>query len=50
MTFDKELINSIGIKLKNKNQSIAIAESVTGGLLQAAFSNADDASFFFQGG
>jgi PncC family amidohydrolase len=48
--FNTRLINSIGTKLKNKNQSIAIAESVTGGLLQAAFSNADEASFFFQGG
>ena len=44
------MINSIGTKLKKKDQSIAVAESVTGGLLQAAFSNADEASFFFQGG
>jgi nicotinamide-nucleotide amidase len=48
--FDKKLIDEIGEKLKNKNQSIALAESVTGGLLQAAFSNAKEASFFFQGG
>ena len=48
--FDKKLIDDIGNKLKEKNQSIAIAESVTGGLLQAAFSNAQEASFFFQGG
>ena len=48
--FNKELIDEIGNKLKNKNQSIAAAESVTGGLLQAAFSNAKEASFFFQGG
>jgi PncC family amidohydrolase len=48
--FDKKLIDEIGNKLKAKNQSIAVAESVTGGLLQAAFSNAKEASFFFQGG
>jgi nicotinamide-nucleotide amidase len=48
--FDKKLIDEIGNKLKEKNQSIAVAESVTGGLLQAAFSNAKEASFFFQGG
>ena len=48
--FDKKLIDDIGNKLKEKNQSIAVAESVTGGLLQAAFSNAKEASFFFQGG
>ncbi|HEY2725901.1 MAG TPA: CinA family protein, partial [Parafilimonas sp.] len=48
--FDKKLIDDIGNKLKEKNQSIAAAESVTGGLLQAAFSNAKAASFFFQGG
>lgn len=50
MMFDKSLIDSIGNKLKKNNQSIALAESVTSGLLQAAFSNADGASFFFQGG
>jgi len=50
MEFDKKLINAIGTKLKNNNQSIAVAESVTSGLLQAAFSNADSASLFFQGG
>lgn len=48
--FDKKLIDSIGTKLKKNNQSIAVAESVTSGLLQAAFSNADNASLFFQGG
>lgn len=48
--FDKKLIDDIGNKLKEKKQSIAVAESVTSGLLQAAFSNAKEASFFFQGG
>ena len=50
MKFDQKVINSIGAKLKKRNQSIAVAESVTSGLLQVAFSNADEASFFFQGG
>src|SRR5690242_2371309 len=50
MEFDKKLIDSIGTKFKNKNLSVAVAESVTSGLLQAAFSNADGASLFFQGG
>jgi nicotinamide-nucleotide amidase len=48
--FDKKLVDEIGTKLKDKDQSVAIAESVTGGLLQAAFSEAKEASFFFQGG
>ena len=48
--FDKKLIDDIGNKLKEKNQSVAVAESVTSGLLQAAFSNAKEASFYFQGG
>jgi nicotinamide-nucleotide amidase len=50
MEFDKKLIDTIGAKLKNNNNSIAVAESVTGGLLQAAFSNANSASLFYQGG
>lgn len=50
MVFDKKLIDSIGSKFKDNNNSIAVAESVTGGLLQAAFSNANSASLFFQGG
>ena len=48
--FDKQLLDDIAAKLKDKKQSVAVAESVTGGLLQAAFSNAAQASLFFQGG
>ncbi|MBV9961508.1 MAG: CinA family protein [Parafilimonas sp.] len=48
--FDKELLNEIASILKNKKCSVAVAESVTSGLLQAAFSNAEGASFIFQGG
>ncbi len=47
---DIELINKIGNTLKAKRQSIAIAESVTSGLLQFAFSTAKDAADFYQGG
>jgi nicotinamide-nucleotide amidase len=48
--FDKDLLGEIGQILKKRKQSVAVAESVTSGLLQAAFSNAPDASSFFQGG
>jgi nicotinamide-nucleotide amidase len=48
--FDKDLLFSIGEKLKNKGLSVAVAESVTSGLLQCAFSNIPEASTFFQGG
>lgn len=48
--FDKKLLDNIALALKKNNHSVAVAESVTSGLLQAAFSNADGASFFFQGG
>ena len=48
--FDKKLIDFIAKELLNRNESVAVAESVTGGLLQAAFSIAENASQFFQGG
>jgi PncC family amidohydrolase len=48
--FDRELINAIKDVLRKNNHSVAVAESVTAGLLQAAFASADDASLFFQGG
>ncbi|HJW15978.1 MAG TPA: CinA family protein [Flavisolibacter sp.] len=48
--FDKDLLLHIGQQLKDKEQSVATAESVTSGLLQCAFSNIPDASGFFQGG
>ena len=50
MMFDKELINKIAERLKNKQETIAVAESVTAGLLQAALASATDASSIFQGG
>ncbi len=48
--FDKNLLIKIGKYLKRKEETIAVAESVTSGLLQYAFSNVPDASQFFQGG
>ncbi len=48
--FDSSILKSIGSKLKRKKQTIAIAESVTSGLFQFAFSQVPDTSFFFQGG
>lgn len=48
--FDKKLLFSIGDQVKKKQHSVAVAESVTSGLLQCAFSNIPDASLFFQGG
>jgi len=50
MTFDKKLIDFIGKTLLSKDESVAVAESVTGGLLQAAISISENASQFFQGG
>lgn len=50
MVFDKKLMDSVGEKLKNKDETVAVAESVTGGLLQAAFTVGEEASSFFQGG
>lgn len=48
--FDKDILLTIGQELKDKGLSVAVAESVTSGLLQCAFSNIPDASGFFQGG
>ena len=47
---DLRTINSIGRKLIRKKETIAVAESVTGGHLQAALSLAENARKFFQGG
>lgn len=48
--YNRPLIESIGHKILTKKQTIAVAESVTSGHLQAALSLAPDASRFFQGG
>jgi len=48
--FDKKILEAIGKKLIQKKQSVSVAESVTSGLLQLAFSTIPDAVDFFQGG
>ena len=49
-TFDRKLINDIRDKLIAKEQTVAVAESVTSGQLQVALSMADQAMEFYQGG
>jgi nicotinamide-nucleotide amidase len=48
--FDKKLLERIGKKLSAKKQTVAVAESVTTGLLQWAIASIPDAKDFFQGG
>jgi nicotinamide-nucleotide amidase len=48
--FNKKELEKIGKTLLRRKETIAVAESVTSGLLQYAFSNIPDASKFFQGG
>ncbi len=40
----------IGARLKAQGRTLAVAESLTGGLLAAAFAEGDDASTWFRGG
>lgn len=44
------LVDRIGKLLLSKGQTIAVAESVTAGYLQVAFSQAENARKFFEGG
>jgi nicotinamide-nucleotide amidase len=46
----EEKIEQIGRALLDRKETIAVAESVTSGYLQAAFSQPTNASAFFQGG
>jgi len=48
--FDKKLLESIGKKFLRRKETVAVAESVTAGLLQYGFSNIPDAAHFFHGG
>jgi len=48
--FDKKILTQIGKRLLAKKQTIAVAESVTSGLLQFAFSSMENAADFYQGG
>lgn len=47
---DADLVNSIKDMMMKREETIAVAESVTSGLLQAGLSQAVDASKFYQGG
>lgn len=48
--FDNTILKKIGCRFLQKKQSIAVAESVTSGLLQFALAAMPDAALFFQGG
>jgi nicotinamide-nucleotide amidase len=48
--YDQKAIETIKEQLAAQNQTIAVAESVTAGLLQAALASANEASQYFQGG
>lgn len=50
MVYNEEIINLIKDFLADKEETIAVAESVTAGHLQAAFSAGIEASKYFQGG
>ena len=50
MKHNLDLINKTGELLLKKNATVAVAESVTSGNIQAAFSLATNAVSFFQGG
>jgi PncC family amidohydrolase len=50
MVYNENTINAIKDILVGKEETIAVAESVTSGNLQAAFSVGVDASKYFQGG
>lgn len=48
--YNHKSIDTIRSFLTSENQTLCVAESVTSGHLQAALSQADEASAFFQGG
>jgi nicotinamide-nucleotide amidase len=50
MDFNFTAIDTLRQKLAELEQSIAVAESVTAGYLQAALASAENASEFFEGG
>jgi len=48
--FDKKIMDRVRDFLVKRGESIAVAESVTSGLLQLALASASDAMQFYQGG
>lgn len=50
MLFDNHIIDTIRNCLLEKEETLAVAESVTSGMLQLALSTAENATGFYQGG
>lgn len=48
--FDEKSLETIRDTILKKNETLAVAESVSAGALQLAFSTVKDSSMFFQGG
>jgi len=48
--FNEHLLKQVAAGLLRRQETIAVAESVTAGLLQAAFASMENATVFFQGG
>lgn len=48
--FDKAQLKAIGEALQQRQETVAVAESVTSGLLQFAFGSMENASTFYHGG
>lgn len=48
--YNEKVISKIKNHLIKRKETLAVAESVTAGLLQSAFASAENASLFFQGG
>jgi len=50
MEFNKKLLDEICENLMGSNETISIAESVTAGLIQLAFSEMNNSKLFYKGG
>ena len=50
MKFSQIILEKISFYLRDKNEKISVAESVTSGLVQLAFSQMPSAEEFFEGG
>ncbi len=50
MLFQAGILKEIGLSLKRRGETVAVAESVTSGFLQLALSQIPDASLVFKGG
>ncbi|MDR6485678.1 nicotinamide mononucleotide (NMN) deamidase PncC [Chryseobacterium vietnamense] len=50
MKFQQSLLNYISTSLITMNETVSIAESVTSGLIQLAFSQMPNAKLFYKGG